>query len=32
LKTQNITKVLNVMRSDFERMFRNYSVDGSIRY
>ncbi len=32
LKTQNITKVLNVMRTDFARMFKTYSENGSIQY
>ena len=32
LKTQNITKVLNVMRADFARMFKTYSENGSIHY
>ncbi len=32
LKTQNITKVLNVMRADFARMFKTYSENGSIQY
>jgi hypothetical protein len=32
LKTQNITKVLNVMRTDFARMFKTYSENGSIHY
>ena len=32
LKTQNITKVLNVMRADFGRMFKTYSQNGSIHY
>jgi len=32
LKTQNITKVLNVMRADFTRMFKTYSKNGSIHY
>ncbi len=32
LKTQNITRVINVMRSDFERMFKAYTKDGRIHY
>lgn len=32
LKTQNITRVINVMRSDFERMFKTYSQTGRIQY
>lgn len=32
LKTQNITKVLNVLRLDFERMFKRYSETGHIVY
>lgn len=32
LKTQNITKVLNVLRSDFERMFKRYTETGHIIY
>ena len=32
LKTQNITKVLNVLRSDFERMFKTYLETGHIHY
>lgn len=32
LKTQNITKVLNVLRSDFERMFKTYLETGHIIY
>jgi len=31
LKTQNITRVLNVMRNDFEKMFTNYQKSGLIR-
>ena len=31
LKTQNITRVLNVMRKDFEKMFTNYQKSGLIR-
>ena len=30
-KTQNITRVLNVMRKDFEKMFTNYQKSGLIR-
>lgn len=32
LKTQNITRVLNVMRSDFARMYIQYSETGHIIY
>ena len=32
LKTQNITKVLNVLRSDFKRMFATYLETGHIVY
>jgi len=32
LKTQNITRVINVMRADFARMFINYSESGRIQY
>jgi len=32
LKTQNITRVINVMRSDFERMFKTYSQAGHMHY
>ncbi len=32
LKTQNITKVLNVLRADFERMYVRYSETGHIIY
>lgn len=30
LKTQNITRVINVMKSDFERMFKHYHETGHI--
>lgn len=32
LKTQNITRVINVMRLDFERMFKTYTKTGMILY